>query len=401
MPIYLYKAKIKPEVFRTGTIEAENERAAAAKLLLLNYHPLSIKVKNEESLVKFGFLNKIKPKNLYIFLRQFSNLISAGLPLVKALSNIVEQTENQNLKGIIVDLKEKIQRGKTLSEALSYYKNIFSALEINMIKSAEATGMLAEVLTKIADLKEKDINFSYRIRTALAYPVLLVSVGFITLFVLTTFVLPKFVALFNDLDQQLPLITKALIWVSLFFKNYWIFILIILAGFSFSFGNYLRTKRGRKWFDQMKLKVFFLKSMIIKIQTARFASNLGTLVQSGISIINALQIVSEMATNMVFSEEITLLYSKVAKGQHLSESMKNSSIFEKNTLDLISIGEESGRLEEMLFRIAYMNEVESSQQIETIMFMIEPILILSLGFIIALIVLAILLPIFQMNFLMQ
>ena len=401
MPIYTYKAKIKPDTFRSGTIEAESEKAAINKLLLLNYHPVSIRAKSEENIRKFSLGKKITSKDIYIFLRQLANLNIAGLPIVKSLANISFQSHNPRLRQIVLDMKEKLQKGNTFSEALSFYPNVFSTFEINMIKSAETTGKLPEAVEKIADLKERDIDFNNRIRSALAYPILLLSVGAITLLVLTTFVLPKFITLFEDLDQQLPILTQMLINTSLFLKNYWLVLGTITGLTVFFVQNKLRTKKGRFLFDRLMLKFPLVKDIVLKIQISRFARTLGNLIENGVPIINSLMITSEIATNIVFAQEIKHVHTQVTKGQHISAALKDSNVFDKNTLDLIAVGEESGRLDEMLFRIAQMNERESSGLIESLMFLIEPALILTLGIIVAIIVMAILLPIFQMNFLVQ
>ncbi len=401
MPIYTYKAKIKPDTFRSGTIEAESEKAAINKLLLLNYHPVSIKVKSEENNGRFSFSKKITSKDIYIFLRQLANLNIAGLPIVKSLGNISYQSRHPKLRSVVLDLKEKLQRGKTFSEALSFHTDVFSTFEINMIKSAETTGKLPEAVAKIADLKEREIAFNNSLRSALAYPVLLLSVGILTLLVLMTFVLPKFITLFEDLEQQLPLLTQMLINTSMFLKNYWLFLATIIGAAVFFLRKRLATKKGRFLFDGFKMKVPFVKNIVLKIQVARFARTLGSLIENGVPIINALKITSEIATNLVFAQEIRHVHTQVTKGLHISAALKDSDLFDRNTLDLISVGEESGRLDEMLFRIAQMNESESSRLIDTLMFLIEPALILTLGVIVGIIVMAILLPIFQMNFLVQ
>lgn len=401
MSIFEYKAKIKPDTFRSGTIEAESEKAAINKLLLLNYHPVSIKLKSDENLRMISWQKRIKPKDIYVFLRQLANLNLAGLPLVKSLGNISAQCSNEKLKRVINEIKENIQKGQTFSEALSAQSNLFSPLEINMIRSAESTGTLPEVTAKLADLKEKDIAFVNRLHSALAYPVLLISVGIATLFILITFVLPKFIILFEDLGQQLPLLTQFLIVISLFFKKYWIILITAIGALLFFMKGYLKTSPGKTVFDSFMLKVPFLSKLIIKIQTARFSRNLGSLIENGVPIINALKIVADIATNRIFSREITHIHSLLVKGQHLSGALKDSAIFDKNTQDLIAAGEESGKLDEMLLRIAQMNESEADQLIEVLMFMLEPVLILSLGIIVGIIVMAILLPIFQMNFLIQ
>jgi len=287
MPIYTYKAKIKPDTFRSGTIEAESEKAAINKLLMLNYHPVSLKVKSEENTRKFSFSKKITSKDIYIFLRQLANLNIAGLPIVKSLGNISSQSHNPRLRLIVLDIKEKLRKGNTLSEALSFYPDVFSTFEINMIKSAETTGKLPEAVEKIANLKERDIDFNNRIRSALAYPILLLSVGAVTLFVLTTFVLPKFVTLFEDLDQQLPILTQMLISTSLFLKNYWL-VLGLMAGLAVFFvQGQLRTKRGRFIFDGLKLKLPLIKNIILKIQISRFARTLGSLIENVLRSINS------------------------------------------------------------------------------------------------------------------
>ncbi|MFH1062365.1 MAG: type II secretion system F family protein [Candidatus Omnitrophota bacterium] len=401
MPIYNYKAKISPDTFRNGTIEAESEKAAANKLRLLNYYPVSIKLKSEERLKYFKFKKRIKVKDIYIFLRQLSNLNLAGLSLVKSLKNIGEQCSNPALQTVIVDMRENIQKGNSFSQALTMHAHVFSSLEINMIKSAESTGTLAEVLSEIADLKEKDMEFSSRIRSALAYPILLISVGILTLFLLTTFVLPKFITLFQDLGQSLPVLTQILIYFSLFLNHYWIGIVASCAAAVIFSIKYFKTDKGRLWFDQFRLKIPFLRNIIIKIQTERFARTLASLIKNGVPIINSLKIVSEVATNKVFSQEIAQIHAMVSKGQNISQAIKASAVFEKNVVDLISVGEESGMLEDMLLRISQMNENESKQLIEAFLFMLEPALILSLGAIIGMIVLAILLPVFEMNFLIQ
>jgi type II secretory pathway component PulF len=401
MPIYSYKAKISPDSFKTGTIEAESEKAAVNKLRLLNYFPISIKAKSDSRVRRLSLGRRIKTKDIYVFLRQLSNLNMAGLPIVKSLKNISDQTSNHQLRNIIVDLRENIQKGKSLSEALQMHAKVFSSLEISMIKSAETMGTLAEVLSEIADLKEKDMEFTNKIRSALAYPLLLISVGIITLFLLTTFVMPKFVNLFQDLGQELPFITSILISLSLFLNKNWLFVVLFLAFGVFFLVKKANTEKGRLWIDRLKFKTPFLKIVVLKIQTARFARTLASLIKNGVPIINSLKIVSEVASNKFFAQEIGQVYSLVSKGQNISEAIRSSQIFDKSVLDLIAVGEESGMLEEMLMRIAQMNENESKQHIEAFLFMLEPILILSLGAIIGIIVMAILLPVFEMNFLIQ
>jgi len=401
MPVYSYKAKIRPDEFKTGIVEAESERAAVNKLLKVNHHPVSIKLQSDTQKASFKIFNKIKTKEIYVFLRQLSNLTQAGMSLIKALTNISEQSSNLKLKTVVEDLVDLLQKGNPFSEALATHPEIFNVLEINMIKSSESSSTLPEVITKIADLKEKEIQFSYKIKSALSYPILLISVGLLTLFVLTTFVLPKFISLFQDLEQQLPLSTQLLITFSLFLEKFWPLIVSGVIVLYFILSGYLKTEFGKSWFDGLCLKVPFLKDIIIRVQGGRFARTLASLIENGVPILNSLQIVSEVITNKIIAKQVKQLYLEVSKGKHISEALKNNRAFDQNTVDLIAVGEQSGKLEDMLLRIASMNENEASQKIESFVFILEPSLILILGAVIAFVVMAILLPIFQMNFLIQ
>ena len=400
MPVYRYQAKTSPHELTSGTIEAENERAAVSKLLRDNCHPLSLRVQSGDPGRRLLF-RKHSSRDTALFFRQLANLLQAGLPLIKALNNIIGQRGSQRLHPALKDVRDHIQRGNSLSEALGAHPEVFNPLEVNVIKAGEASGKLAEVITKIAAVRENELELSQKLRSALAYPLLLVCVGAITLFVLMSYVLPKFVVLFQDLEQDLPLLTSILVRTSLFCEHYWPVILVGVASLIGLGVRLVKTESGRLRIDTLLCSLWFTRQLIVRIQTGKFSRTLASLLDSGVPILTGLTIVSDTMSNRVYRRTLKQVHTYVAQGRHLSEALAEYRIFEQNTIDLIAVGEESGQLGEMLGRIADMNERDAGRQLESLVFMLEPMLILVLGGVIGIIVMAILLPIFEINFIAQ
>ena len=400
MPVYQYQAKVSPHQVTNGTIEAENERAAVHKLLRANCHPLWLRPQRSTA-IRPTFFSRHSQRDPALFFRQLANLLQAGLPLIKALNNIIAQPGSQRLHSVLKDVREHIQRGNSLSQAMGAHPEVFNSLEVNVIKSGEASGQLAEVIAKIADVREKDLILSQKIGSALAYPLLLSAVGAMTLFVLTSYVLPKFVVLFQDLDQELPLLTAMLVRVSLFSERYWAAILLSV-GALIAFGvRFARTGRGRLWIDTLLNTLWFSRILVMRIQTGKFSRTLASLLESGVPILTGLAIVADTMSNRVYRRVLKQVHTQVAQGRHLSEALGKYKIFEPNTVDLIAVGEQGGQMPQMLTRIADMNERDAGRQLESLVFMLEPLLILLLGGVIGIIVMAILLPIFEINFIAQ
>ncbi|MCM8812730.1 MAG: type II secretion system F family protein [Candidatus Omnitrophica bacterium] len=401
MPLFTYKVRVDPRTVKTGTITAENERAAVAKLLELKYHPLALAPVRGRRRRWWWAGERLRKKETYLFLRQIANLAVAGIPLITCLQNMSAQSGNARLRSLVNELREHVQKGMPLSEAMEIHTGTFTLLDINMLKAAETTGTLPETLEKIADIYEQELSFSQKLRAALSYPLLLSIVGTATLFVLSAFVLPKFVALFDQLEQRLPLVTQALVSASLFMEKFWPAVLGLLALLAVAGTRLRKAPRAKRVCDETLLKIPYIGAIISGAHVARFARTLGNLIGNGVPILNALRICVTVLPNAAYAREIETVQEQVSRGSQIWEALRETSLIDRNTLDLISIGEQSGRLDEMLFRVARMHERETAERIETFLFLLEPLLILFFGAIVALIVIAILLPILQMNFIVQ
>ncbi len=401
MPRFVYKAKSNPKDIVEGAIEAENQDNAVTKLQQLGYFPISVYqegMKSEKSAdFSLGFFKKVKAKDTGIFTRQLSDLLDSGLTILRALDVLHNQTENLNLKEIIQDLHNYVRDGGSFSEALSRHPKIFSNLYINMVKSGEVGGMLDAVLNRLADFAEKEEDVQGKIRASLAYPILLALLGTITIFVLLTFVIPRLVSMFTDIGQVLPLPTRILISVSGFFAGYWWLILAVIIIIVFSVRRRGRSREGRYALDLFKLNFPVLGDFIGKTEIARFGRTLGTLLGNGVSIIQSLDAVAEVAGNEVLRREVERMRKEVVEGSTLTKAIAKSRYFPEFVTNMIAVGEEGGQLEKSLFKVADSYERESDKTVKLMTTLLEPIMILVMGSIVGFIVISMLLPIFQIN----
>jgi general secretion pathway protein F len=401
MPRFIYKAKIGPDQTKQGTVEAESQAQAALKLSKMGFFILSIE---EES---FAFMKRTKGISFFLkpvplrdlsdFTRQLSNLLDSGLTMLHALGILIDQSGNQYLKHVIAAVRDDIKDGSTFSAALSKYPKVFSRLYISMVSSGEMSGSIENVLNRLADFMEKDEENISKIRSSMAYPALMAFVGFITIFVLLSFVAPRLIVIFLDLGQALPLPTKILIWVSGFFARFWALILAAMIFGIIVLYKWSNTKDGKDILDSAKLKAPFLGAFIKKAEIARFARTLAVLIGNGVSIIQALAAAGSTVDNAVMKKDIARAGKDVSEGLSLSSGITKSSVFPPMAANMIFVGEESGTLERSLLKIADAYEIETDRTIKIITSLLEPILILSMGVIVGFIVIAMLLPIFQLD----
>lgn len=401
MPRFVYKAKSNPKDIVEGAIEAENKDNAVTKLQQLGYFPISVYqegMKSERSTdFSLGFFKKVKAKDTGIFTRQLSDLLDSGLTILRALDVLHNQTENLNLKEIIQDLHNYVRDGGSFSEALARHPKIFSNLYISMVKSGEIGGMLDAVLNRLADFAEKEEDVRGKVSASMAYPILLALLGTITIFVLLTFVIPRLVSMFTDIGQVLPLPTRILISVSGFFANYWWLILAVIIIIIFLIRRRGRTREGRYALDIFKLNFPVLGDFIQKTEISRFGRTLGTLLGNGVSIIQSLDAVAEVAANEVLRREMERMRKEVVEGSTLTKAISKSKYFPEFVTNMIAVGEEGGQLEKSLFKMAEAYERESDKTVKLMTSLLEPIMILVMGSIVGFIVISMLLPIFQIN----
>jgi general secretion pathway protein F len=326
-----------------------------------------------------------------------ATLVGAGFPLVSALDALIPQTRSKVFKKILVQVKDAIVEGNSFAGALSQYTGVFSSLYINMVRAGETSGTLEIVLAQLADITEKQQALKGRIRTALAYPVLMMVIGALVLFLLLTFIVPTITSIFSDMNQVLPTPTRLLIAVSNFFKSFWWVILIGLALLLIGFRSAQKTTRGRYVIDRVVLLLPLMGPVIRKLSVARFARTLGSLLKNGVTMLTSMEIVKNIAGNALISSAIEGAAQEVSKGQGLGVSLGRAEVFPDLAIQMIQVGEQSGELEQMLDKMSVVYENEAEASILSMTSLLEPLMILFMGLIMGFIVLSICLPIFEMN----
>ncbi|MCX5687467.1 MAG: type II secretion system F family protein [Candidatus Omnitrophica bacterium] len=395
MPRFVYKAKKSPEEIMEGNIEADSENVAANKLIQSGYYPVWIReeLANEKNLTVF----KVKAKDLANFTRQLSELIGSNLALYNALSVIENQTESNYLKIIVGDIKLMIKEGKAFSEALKKYPDVFSELYVNLVRSGEKSGSLNEVLANIKDFLDKDQDTRERIIAALAYPGLMAIVGFVTIFVLVTFVVPRIASMFVEMNEKLPLPTRMLIDISDFARTYWFLLIIFIIGAIFLFKTGKTNPVTKNKMDKFKLKIPIFGNLLKNTEFARFSRTLSMLLKNGVPILDSLKITASVITNSVIKEEVDEIYKDVKAGSSFTLAIKKRKNFPIFVANMTAVGEEGGFLDRALLNIARNYETEVERLMKIITALLEPGFILIMGLVVGLIVMAMILPVFQMS----
>lgn len=410
MPVYIYKAKRGPEEIVSAEIEAASQDNAVTKLIEMGLSPISVVekkvgepgVSGQRSAAKIErrisqTRVSVRAQDIDIFTRQLASLIKAGVPVLRALSLILKQTNNKALKEVAAELGNRIRDGKMLSEAMDKFPGVFNNLYISMIRAGEKGGVLDEVLYRLAEHREKEQEVKRKIQAAIAYPLLVICVGIVTVFVMLTFFLPKLIGIFENI-QSLPLPTKMLIGISGFMHNNWHWFLIT---FFFIATISLGAKSGSKkrlLFDAVKLHMPFMKDFVRNAEISKFARTLGLLFKNGISVHESLELAADCLDNDALRARLAEARSDIlSKGLTLSASLNKIDIFPPFAVNMIAVGEEGGRLEESLTEIANVYDREVEQSIKVMTSLLEPILILAVGTVVGFIVFAMLLPIFNIG----
>ncbi|MCM8779520.1 MAG: type II secretion system F family protein [Candidatus Omnitrophica bacterium] len=399
MPKFVYKAKEGPERIVEGIMEAETREQVVDRLQGMGYFPISVA---EESVLKGegSFLfpeGRIKRSELAVFTRQLSDLLDSGITLLRALNLIEEQTENLVLRGIISTLAREIKEGKRFSDSLLKFPQNFSRLYVALVKAGEVGGMLDEVLLGLADYLEKEEELRARVRSALAYPLLMAGVGVATIFILMSFVIPRLAGIFKDMGQNLPVPTLLLIKLGDFLQNFWWLVLAFFSFIFFVFRRRAQTAEGSLFFDRIKLNFPLFGGLIKKSEIARFCRTLSTLLRNGVPMLGALDTVIPVINNSVIRKEIERMHNEVRDGLSLSQTITKSPYFPPLVSNMIAVGEEGGVLENSLMKVAESFEREVERIVKVITSLIEPALILVMGSVVGFIVISMLLPIFQLN----
>jgi general secretion pathway protein F len=404
MSVFEYVALDEKGRQRKGFVDAPGVAAARQKLREENVYPVEINQaadRKETALaevLKINIWQRVSANDVSMFTRQLSTLLGAGMPLVPSLSILMKQAKNPLLKKSLAQIREQVNEGKSLTESMSCFPQIFQPFYLNMVRAGEASGTINLVLERLADFSENQQALMNKIRSALAYPLIMFFMGSAVIFLLMAFVVPKITGIFSDMHQTLPLITIILITVSNFLKSFWWLILILLAAGAAAF-KYMTTgtEGGRRQWDNAKLKIPVWGQVNRKIAIARFSRTLATLLQSGVPLLSAMEIVRNIVNNIIIGEAISKASKDLEEGKGLSGPLTQSGIFPPLVIEMIAVGEQSGTLEKMLNRIATAYETEAQSDIMVMTSLLEPVMILVMGLGVGFIVVSILLPIFEMN----
>jgi general secretion pathway protein F len=404
MSVYEYTALDKKGHERKGFVDAMGTAAARQKLREEGVYPIEInQAADKKDTVLSGVLGinlwqRVSTKDVSVFTRQLSTLLGSGIPLVPSLSVLIAQTKNQLLKQTLAQIREQVNEGKSLTQGMLNFPRIFPPFYVNMVRAGESSGTINLVLERLADFSENQQALMSKIRSALAYPIIMVFIGSGVIFLMMTFVVPKITGIFTDMHQTLPLITVVLIAISNFLKSFWWLILILLATAIAAF-KYMTTvtETGKRLWDSAKLKIPVWGQVNRKIAIARFCRTLATLLQSGVPLLSSMEIVRNVVNNILIGEAISKASKDVEEGKGLSGPLTQSGIFPPLVTEMVAVGEQSGTLEKMLNRVATAYETEAQSDIMVMTSLLEPLMILVMGLVVGFIVISILLPIFEMN----
>jgi type IV pilus assembly protein PilC len=405
MPQFVYRAKSGPQETIEGKVEAENQNAALTKINQMGYFPLSIAKEERDDKIetKIPRLKSrgVKTKDLSLFTRQLSDLLETGSTLFAALKILERQTENERLRKVIQELHDDLRQGSKLSEAMKKHPKVFSPLYLSMVRSGEFGEVLEPVLRRLSDLLEKQDETRKKIRSALAYPALTVVVSLVTIIVLLVFIIPRLAVMFQEMGQILPLPTRVLIELSRFFTTYgWLAGLVLVLGLLLMRRQKLSDKLALRM-DRLRLKLPLLGDLIKKLEIARFTRAFGTLLGNGVPILQSLSVVSQIVQNRAIRSHFQDINDQVAQGRKLGESLERSPYFPVMVTSMISVGEESNRLDRVLQKVADSYDEDVDGSIRIVVTLLEPVAILIMGSVVAFIVLSMMLPIFRIDIMVR
>jgi len=393
MPNYQYTIRDAAGTVIPGTSEAENEDILKKRLTEQGFTVVDIKQIKGVARKRVGGFGGVKKNDLSVMCRQFSTMIDAGVNMVRCLTVLADQATNPKLKAILNDIQSEVEGGQTLSRALEKYPAVFDRLFVGLVSAGEVGGALEESLQRLSQFLEKDVELRRKVKSAMTYPVIIMLFATMVVLGLVTFVLPKFMTLFDDLGiKDLPLPTAMLRSASEFLLAKWYWMLIFVVVFIVAFRLFVRTKVGRRIYDRVKLKAPVFGKLNHKVALSRFSRTLATLLSSGVPILEAMATVAGTVSNDIISDAILEARARVREGDKIGEPLAKSKLFPPMVVQMISIGEESGALDAMLSKVADFYEDEVDAALASLTSAIEPVLIVMLGGVVGFIVISLFLP---------
>ncbi len=414
MPTFTYKARDSKGALIQGAMEADGRQVVVSRLQAMGLFPVAIdgsgagRSRASAASRKTGVLGRIesmraagsqriRTSDMASFNRQLADLLSAGVALVKALSILVTQTPNLRLREVLGEINSDVQGGDTFATALSKHKKVFSPLYVAMVRAGETGGMLDNVLQRLADFSEQEETLKGKVKSALAYPVVMIVAGAGAIAVMMTVVVPKIVKIFAELNQALPLPTQMLISSTDFLARRWWLLLLVGVVVGGAVWRFLQSDEGRRLWHRTQLRLPLFGPIIQKREVARFSRTLGALLHNGVPILSALDIVREVAMNVLVKDEVDTISENVTQGAGVARALKSSRIFPPTVVNMINVGEETGRLDAVLGKVADSYETEVDRSVKTLTSLIEPIIIMVMALVVGFIVISMLLPIFTLD----
>ncbi len=403
MAVFEYEAMAKSGKAVRGIIDADTPAAARRKLREQALYPTKLEETSAKSASGRGkgesstSFSRVSNRDVAIMTRQLAVLLQAGMPLVEALGALLEQTSNPRLRKTIYEVRDRVNEGVTLADSLAPHNRIFSELYVNMVRAGEASGALESVLLRLADILERQVRLKNKIASMLAYPILMALVGTGIITFMMGFIVPKIVQIFEKQQRELPLVTTIMITSCNFIREWWILILLGIAGGFVLWRIWVGRPEGRRRWDAIKLRMPVMGALYVKMISARFSRTLGTMLQSGLIMMTALDVVKSVVENKVVENAMDDVKSGVRRGRDLTVPLRETGVFPPMLIHMVELGQRSGELENMLIRVADTYDEDIEMTVNGIVSLLEPLMIVVMGVVVGFLVFSILLPIFDMS----
>jgi type IV pilus assembly protein PilC len=397
MPVYLWRGKDRHKKNKKGEIEASTEEAVNSELIRRKITPTKIKLKPKDIFENVAFMQpKVKQADIIIFCRQFSTMIDAGLPIIQCLDILYTQNENKTFKNILKEIKGNVESGQTFAEALKKYPKQFDDLFVNMIAAGEAGGILDSILRRLSSYMEKAAKLKAKIKGGMTYPIVTMIIAVIVVAIIMVFVIPVFEDMFEGMGSALPAPTQLVVNMSRIIKSNILYIIGFIGVLIFLIRRFYKTEKGQVLMDDLFLRVPLFGPLIRKAAVSKFTRTMGTMLTSGVAILDALDIVAKTAGNKTIEKAVYETRSAISEGRTMSDPLSESGVFPSMVCQMIAVGESTGALDSMLTKIADFYDEEVDQAVENMTALIEPFMLVFLGVVIGGLVISMYLPIFKM-----
>lgn len=398
MPEFIYKARDPRGQTISGAMEAESEQLVRTRLREKNYIVTSVSVKAKGFDIKemTASFQKVKAKSLTVFSRQFSTMVGAGLSLVRALDILERQADDRKLKEVVGDVRHRVEGGSSLADAFGAHPKVFNDLYVNLTRAGEVGGVLDETLARIAEFLEKDQALRSKVKSAMTYPTIIFVFACLICTFLIVFVIPTFKTMFEGVNSQMPAMTMVLIHISDSVRKFWFVYIPLMVGLIIVFKQYTNTPRGKLQWHTILLRLPVFGMLNKKVTVSRFARTLGTLLSSGVPVMQALEVVSKASGNKVVEKSLESVRNSIREGESISVPMEKSGLFPPMVTQMIAVGEETGSLDSMLKKISDFYDMEVEATLDSLTAMLEPLLMVFMGGMVGFIVIAMFLPLFTL-----